>query len=102
MYPATESNKDSASYVIDDISIEVYFFNEDNLSNKHHRYRSAVQEFKNFEYLINTTKNEGILKVPLMTMFEYKGFVGMAKSNLGESRAYKNKEFYDIINRKEF
>lgn len=57
MYPATESTKDSASYVIDDISIEVYFFNEDNLSNKHHRYRSAVQEFKNFEYLINTTKN---------------------------------------------
>ena len=37
-----------------------------------------------------------------MTMFEYKGFVGMAKSNLGDSRAYKNKEFYDIINRKEF
>lgn len=37
-----------------------------------------------------------------MTMFEYKGFVGMAKSNLGESRGYKNREFYDIINRKEF
>jgi hypothetical protein len=50
-----------------------------------------VTEFKNFQYLIGATKNEGILKVPFMTLFEYKGFLGMAKSKIGDARDFKNK-----------
>jgi ribosome-associated toxin RatA of RatAB toxin-antitoxin module len=102
IYPVYESSKDYASYLIDDIQIDVYFASENNNSLRHPKYQSAVQEFKNFEYLINATKNEGILKVPFMTLFDYKGFVGMAKSKVGSNRTLKNKEFYDIINRKEF
>lgn len=37
-----------------------------------------------------------------MTMFEYKGFLGMAKTKFGENLPFKNREFYDLINRKEF
>lgn len=102
MYPANEFAKEFASYLVDDIYIEIYLQVEDNPSIKNQRYKSAVTEFKNFEYLLGATKNEGILKVPFMTLFEYRGFLGMAKSKVGDGRGFKNKEFYELINRREF
>jgi hypothetical protein len=43
------------------------------------------------DYLLTTTQNEGILKVPFIVLFEYKGFLGMAKSKVSDNFAYKNK-----------
>lgn len=100
MYPYQEFSREFASYVLDDIYVEIYFVSEDNPNIKNPRYKNAVNEFKNFEYLLGATKNEGILKVPFMTLFEYKGFLGMAKSKIGDGRGFKNKEFYEIINRR--
>jgi hypothetical protein len=59
-----------------------------------------VLQFKNFDYLLGSLRNEGILKVPFMILFEYKGFLGMAKSRVGDSIKLRNKELYDIIDRK--
>lgn len=39
------------------------------------------------DYLLSVTKNEGNLKVPFMVLFEYKGFLGMAKSRVAEPNA---------------
>lgn len=100
MYPYQEFSREFASYVLDDIYVEIYFVSEDNPNIKNHRYKTSVNEFKNFEYLLGATKNEGILKVPFMTLFEYKGFLGMAKSKIGDGRGFKNKEFFEIINRR--
>lgn len=91
IYPSHEFTKEYASYILDDIYVEVYFQVDDNPSAKNPRYKTSVTEFKNFEYLIGATKNEGILKVPFMVLFEYKGFLGMAKSRLGEGRGFKNR-----------
>jgi hypothetical protein len=45
-------------------------------------------------------RNEGILKVPLMVLFEYKGFVGMAKTRIGDNTVFRNKELYQAIDQK--
>lgn len=57
IYPSNEFTKDFASYILDDIYVEVYFQVDDSPSTKNARYKTAVTEFKNFEYLIGATKN---------------------------------------------
>ena len=51
---------------------------------------------------MGTMKNIGKLKVPLMILFEYKGFQGMAKMRVSESNNYDNKEALKFINIAEF
>lgn len=99
IFPAFEMTKDFAVFVLDDMIIELYFYTEENYEQKHERYQQADLEFKNFEYLLSTTKNEGNLKVPFMMLFEYKGFRGMAKSRVADNNApFKNREFYGQLN----
>lgn len=62
----------------------------------------AKAEFKNMDYLLRVTENQGILKVPFIVLFEYKGFLGMAKSKVGLDFAPKNRECYSQLNIKEF
>lgn len=62
--------------------LEVYFYSEDNIERKHHRYKQSVREFKNLDYLAEVTQNKGVLKVPFMVLFEFKGFLGMAKTKI--------------------
>lgn len=81
IFPATEVTKDFASFTLDDVYIELYFFNEE-IEDKHPRFQQASLEFKNLDYLLSVTKNEGTIKVPFMMLFEYKGFLGMAKTRL--------------------
>lgn len=55
------------------------------------------------DYLLSVTKNEDNLKVPFMVLFEYKGFLGMAKSRIGEPNAPpKNKEYYAHVSIRDF
>ena len=54
------------------------------------------------DYLIGQTKNEGILKVPLMMLFEYKGFLGMVKSRIIDANIVKNREVFKLVNIEEF
>jgi len=70
------------------------------LIEKNQKYKDAVRQFKNFDYLIGVLGNQGIIRVPLMVLFEYKGFLGMAKTRIGESKFYRNEELYDIIDRR--
>jgi hypothetical protein len=47
--------------------------------------------FKNFDYILSFTKNEGILKVPFFTLFEYKGFIGFARTQFNDNLPLKNR-----------
>ena len=80
IFPFKEWSREYAGYVVDDLEIEVYFYNEEQLDKKHARERYAAKEFKNYDYFLESMQNEGILLVPFMAMFEYKGFTGMAKT----------------------
>ena len=91
IFPSHETGKDFISYLLDDIYIEVYLVSQQQQNTKNPRYKNAVLEFKNYDYLLSATKNQGPLKVPLMTIFEFKGFLGMAKSKIGESKGFKNR-----------
>jgi hypothetical protein len=51
----------------------------------------AALEFKNLDYLLSVTRNEGSLKVPFMMLFEYKGFLGMARTRLPENSPIRNR-----------
>ena len=73
--------KDYGSFMLDDIYLELYFFHE-GIEDKHPRFQQASLEFKNLDYILSVTKNQGTLKVPFMMLFEYKGFLGMAKTRL--------------------
>jgi len=81
---------------LDDVYIELYFFNEE-IEDKHPKFQQAAVEFKNLDYLLSVTRNEGSLKVPFMILFEYKGFLGMARTRLPDSQA-RNRECYNSIN----
>lgn len=73
------------------------------MDQKHPRYELACLEFKNLNYLLTVTKNEDTLKVPFMVLFEYKGFLGMAKSRIGDSNTPpRNRDYYSQINIREF
>ena len=87
--------------MLDDIYLEVYLHSEETSVRKHPRYRLAALEFRNLDYLLTATKNEGNLKVPFMMLFEYKGFTGMAKSRIADGPP-KNREFYSQLNIREF
>lgn len=97
IFPATEINKEFGSFVLDDVYIELYFFHE-GIEDKHPRFQAASLEFKNMDYLLSITKNEGSLKVPFMMLFEYKGFLGMAKTRLPEDSPSRNRECYNQMN----
>jgi hypothetical protein len=43
------------------------------------------------DYLLRVTENQGTLKVPFIVLFEYKGFLGMAKSKVGDNFTPKNR-----------
>lgn len=73
--------------MLEDVYLEVYYHTQDTQDRKHPRYQLATLEFKNMDYLLSVTKNEGNLKVPFMVLFEYKGFLGMAKSRVAEPNA---------------
>lgn len=79
----------------------MYFFSEEHLEEKHSRYRNAALEFKNLNYLLHSTKNEGPLKVPFMMMFEYKGFLGMARTKLPDSGKFKNRELFESFDQRD-
>ena len=49
------------------------------------------------DYLLSVTKNEGTLKVPFMMLFEYKGFLGMARTRLPEGPV-RNRECVNQLN----
>ena len=53
------------------------------------------------DYLLSCTKNVGPLKVPFMVLFEYKGFVGVAKSRVPDGPS-RNRELFDLMDRKDF
>jgi len=40
--------------------------------------------------------------VPFMAMFDFKGFVGIARSKINSDGLYKNKEYVEMMNRGEF
>lgn len=40
----------------------------------------ALNEFKNYDYILRLTRNKGKLRVPLAMISEYKGFTVMAKA----------------------
>ena len=42
--------------MLDDVYIELYFFNEE-IPDKHPRFQQASLEFKNLDYLLSVTKN---------------------------------------------
>jgi hypothetical protein len=94
-------NKEFAGFVLDDVYIELYFFHE-GIPEKHPRFKQASLEFKNLDYLLSVTKNEGILKVPFMMLFEYKGFLGMARTRVPEDSPLRNRECLNQINVKDF
>ena len=102
IFPTYQQNSEFASYLLDDVYIEIYFLNKETLDHKHPRYELAKAEFKNMDYLLSVTENQGILKVPFIVLFEYKGFLGMAKSKVGLDFTPKNRECYSQLNIKEF
>jgi len=56
IFPASELTKDFGSFMLDDVYIELYFFNEE-IADKHPRFQQASLEFKNLDYLLSVTKN---------------------------------------------
>ena len=101
IFQAHEIQEDYASFVLDDVYLEVYFFHE-GIEDKHPRFMQAALEFKNLDYLLSVTRNEGSLKVPFMMLFEYKGFLGMARTRLPSDSPIRNRECYNQLNIKEF
>lgn len=57
MFPFQEWQNDYALYVIDDLEIQVYFYNEEQLEKNHLREKHAVKEFKNYDYFLESTQN---------------------------------------------
>lgn len=53
------------------------------------------------DYLLSSIPNNQFLKVPLMVLFEFKGFVGLARSRLPDG-SYRNRELYDLLDKREF
>ena len=42
MYPYHELTQDYASYIVDDVYLELYLYSEEHLVHKHPRYKQAV------------------------------------------------------------
>jgi hypothetical protein len=58
---------------------------------------------KNYDYLLEATKNEGYLLVPLMVVFEYKGFTGIVKTKINSSSSLSENQFlYSHLDLEEF
>lgn len=39
IYPSTDYSKEHISYIIEDIYVEIYFYNEENQGQKHKKYK---------------------------------------------------------------
>lgn len=102
MFPSEACYKDYASYSLEDIYLQLYFYSEDNIEHKHDRYKEAVREFKNLDYLVEVTQNNGLLKVPFMVLFQFKGFLGMAKSKIASDGIARNKQYLNLVDRNHF
>lgn len=50
----------------------------------------ALNEFKNFNYILSLTHNKGKIRIPLSAVIEYKGFVVFAKVIVPAAEAYEN------------
>ena len=58
---------------------------------------------KNYDYLLEATKNEGYLLVPLMVVFEYKGFTGSLKTRINSTQSlFENQFLYSHLDLDEF
>jgi len=88
--------------MLEDLEVEIYFLSEEHLVEKNRQYRRRAGEFKNYDYLLGATRNEGMLIVPLMAMFEFKGFMSMAKNRIRSTRQYCNKMVYEMMDRHSF
>ena len=49
VYPPAEWTQEFASFHIDDTYMEVFFYIEKHMEEKHQRYKQAVRTFKNFD-----------------------------------------------------
>lgn len=80
IFPHVQWSQDCVLFEIDDVWLEIYLYSERQLEVEHPRQQQATREFKNYDYMLECTKNKGPLLVPLMALFEYKGFCGMGKT----------------------
>jgi hypothetical protein len=52
VFPQNEIYADFANYYVEDVYVEVYFYNEENIEKKHERELAAIREMKNYDYLL--------------------------------------------------
>ena len=52
VFPYREWHRDFASFVLEDVYIEVYFYGEEQIEKKHEREAKTSREFKNYDYLL--------------------------------------------------
>lgn len=45
-------------------------------------YELLKREFYNYNLILNVTSNEGFIKVPLCSYFEYKGVIALCKAEI--------------------
>ncbi len=57
-----------------------------------------MREFKNYDYLLEVTRNDGALLIPLQVHFQYRGFPGIAKTTRPSSYApFMNSMLFDSL-----
>lgn len=56
----------------------------------------ALNEFKNFNYILGLTENKGKIRVPLATFIEYKGLTVYAKVAIPSGQSYQK---MDVLER---
>ena len=87
-YQPVSTASDSMRYEIHGVTFDVFLselkevstFEERGTIVSNEAAKMALQEFKNYDYILRLTRNKGKLRVPLTMITEYKGFTVFAKS----------------------
>jgi|JI9StandDraft_2_1071091.scaffolds.fasta_scaffold354848_2 hypothetical protein len=49
--------------------------------------RAIKNEWRNYNYILTATRNQGVIRVPLACIVEYKGFTALAKALIVDGSA---------------
>ena len=86
-YQPVSTSSDMIKYEIHGVSFDIFLaelkevmtFEEKGTVVSNEAAKIALQEFKNYDYILRLTRNKGKLRVPLAMVVDYKGFTILAK-----------------------
>ena len=91
-YKPVSETSESLQYELEGVSLEFFLHELKEVTSYEKKgsiiskqsSKRALQEFKNYDYVLQITNNKGRIRVPLAMTVEYKGFLCLAKAIVPE------------------